>query len=35
MGFNINGPVKGQIAFTPGQGSQSIGMMTSFREFQL
>mgnify|MGYP000642482994 CR=1 FL=1 len=32
MGFNINGSMKGQIAFVfPGQGSQSIGMMNSFR----
>ena len=32
MGFNINGSMKGQIAFIfPGQGSQSIGMMNSFR----
>ena len=33
MGFNINGSMKGQIAFVfPGQGSQSIGMMNSFRK---
>ena len=33
MGFNINGSMKGQIAFIfPGQGSQSIGMMNSFRK---
>ena len=36
MGFNINGPVKGQVAFVfPGQGSQSIGMMTSFQKFPI
>lgn len=33
MGFNTNGSMKGQIAFIfPGQGSQSIGMMNSFRK---
>ena len=33
MGFDINGSMKGQIAFVfPGQGSQSIGMMNSFRK---
>ena len=33
MGFNTNGFMKGQIAFIfPGQGSQSIGMMNSFRK---
>ena len=36
MGFNINGSVKGQIAFVfPGQGSQSIGMMNSFRKLPI
>ena len=33
MGFNINGSMKGEIAFIfPGQGSQAIGMMNSFRK---
>ena len=33
MGFDINGSMKDQIAFVfPGQGSQSIGMMNSFRK---
>ena len=33
MGFNTNGSMRGQIAFIfPGQGSQSIGMMNSFRK---
>ena len=33
MGFNINGSMKENIAFIfPGQGSQSIGMMNSFRK---
>ena len=33
MGFDINGSMKGQIGFVfPGQGSQSIGMMNSFRK---
>ena len=36
MGFNINGSVKDQIAFVfPGQGSQSIGMMNSFRKLPI
>ena len=30
MGFDINGSMKGHVAFVfPGQGSQSIGMMNS------
>ncbi|MDA9718885.1 ACP S-malonyltransferase [Betaproteobacteria bacterium] len=33
MGFDVNGSMKGHIAFVfPGQGSQSIGMMDSFRK---
>ncbi len=36
MGFNINGSMKEQIAFVfPGQGSQSIGMMNSFRKLPI
>ena len=36
MGFNINGSMKDQIAFVfPGQGSQSIGMMNSFRKLPI
>ena len=32
MGFDISGSVKGQIALLfPGQGSQSVGMMDTFR----
>ena len=36
MGFDINGSMKGHVAFVfPGQGSQSIGMMNSFRKLQV
>mgnify|MGYP005689735693 FL=1 len=36
MGFSINRSMKDQIAFVfPGQGSQSIGMMNSFRKLPI